>query len=166
MKSIKNVSERRVLEVNTTEQQNPTSSKSIFFDEVYILKTDIEKYNVWIVLAPKPKLKKPYPCISQSSESDSYELTDSNALFIIIKHFLAQVKCVEKILFLKKEDTIHIWTAISEYNSEENRRLVYNQEKKLTIFLSKVDFRFDFYIIESEDVPEIESSGASIIWER
>src|SRR3989338_8661465 len=92
--------------VNTTEEQSPTTKKSFSYDEAHILKTDLKEYNVWIILTPK--FKKPP---SQSSKLDSLEQTNTNALFIIINEHLSHVKCVEKILFLKKEDTIHIWTA-------------------------------------------------------
>lgn len=134
----------------------------VFLDECLYLKTDIGKHELLIILKPKR--------FRRISFTDSSELTvvrnHSNELFTIIKHYLAQERCVEQILFLKKDDIFHIWTVISNYDNEENRKLIYKKEVAVMNFLSKLNFHFDFYLIEADEVSEVLSSGAVVIYSK
>lgn len=140
----------------------PVKPEQIFLDEYIFAKTDIGKYELIIILKPK-RLRK----ISFAGSSDLYIAQNhSNELFSIIKHYLAKEENVEKILFLKKDDIFHIWTVISGYNDEENRKKIYKREIELMSFFSRADFHFDFYLIDFDEIDEVLSLGAIIIYER
>jgi len=159
---MKILSNKRRLSSQSTEE-NIASAEQVFLDDYFLFKTDIGRYELFIILRPR-KLNR-----SRSLPDNSESVIDhnyTNELFSIIRHYLAQCKHVEKILFLKKEDVFHIWTVNAEYDIEENRKAVYTKEMELMTYLSKVGFHFDFYIIEPDDVDEVLSSGASIIYNK
>lgn len=151
-----------------TYSQEPNSSEKIFpsingvfLDECIYAKSDIGKYDLIIILKPKK-----FRTVIAKDSSLALTRNRSNELFATIKHFLAQDEMVQSILFLKKDDLLHIWTVISGYDSEENRKTIYNRERELVNFLSRLDFHFDFYLIEAEEVEEILSLGAISIFKR
>lgn len=161
---MKNLSGRRIIEEVNTEQSIPKTN-TVFCDEYLFVKTDVERYELFVILRPKDKFRKQY-YIQDTTESDLIECTHSDKLFTIIKHYLAQNGNVEKLLFLQEDNLLHIWTAISNYNAENDRREIYRKEAELTKFLSRAGFHFDFYLIESEEVNDVLSSGAVVIYEK
>ncbi len=157
---MKILSNRIIVPLSTEKQIS--SIKKVFLDECILFKSDIEEYELIIILRPKKLGRIALP----DSSVLPVEYNRSNKLFSIIRHYLSQAKCVEKILFLKEDDIFHIWTIISDYYNEDNRKAVYKKEGELMDFLSKADFNFDFYLIESVDVEDVLSSGAVIIYDR
>ena len=93
-------------------------------------------------------------------------LTSSNELLETITNYLKRGEGVEKILFQKTDEVLRIWTVLSEYENEEKRISVYRQEKLLMKELAGRKYRFDFYIIEEDEVNEVLSSGAILIFNR
>jgi len=160
MKTIRNSSNTQINSLTT--ESNISKTNQVFIDEYLFAKTDIGQYELIIILRPKNINR-----ITQSQNSllpigQNY----SNELFSIIKHYLGQSDFVQKILILKKGDVFYIWTVISDYTSEECRKIIYKNELNLMNFLSKAKFHFDFYLIESEEVDEIISAGALVIYKR
>lgn len=93
-------------------------------------------------------------------------LTASNELLETIINYLKRVQKVEKIIFQKTDEILRIWSVLSEYENEENRKSVYHQEKLLMKELVSRKYQFDFYIIEKNKADEILSSGAILIFDR
>lgn len=161
---MRNFSTTRTTYQERTDKNKIVLTNKIFIGDTYILKTEITDYNLWIVLVPRDK--KSILKFDDSLEAGNVERNDSRRTLVAIKHFLSKAECVKKILFLAKEGTIHIWTAIFEYNNENNRKLVYGQEIELTRFLKGADCYFDFHLTELEEVDEIVSLGAKVIYDR
>ena len=93
-------------------------------------------------------------------------LTSSNELLETIINYLKRVAGVEKIIFQKTDEILRIWSVFSEYENEEKRISVYRQEKLLMKELVGRKYRFDFYIIEEDEVNDVLSSGAILIFNR
>ena len=138
------------------------SENSIKPGELYVFKTDIGSHDLFIVLNPKTNVTTPI----KNDIINTFEQTNTDKLFLPIKHFFSRVECVKTLLFLKKNDVIHIWTAIADYDTEANRRLVYKEESQLMKYLSTVHLDFNFCLIELEEIEEILSAGATIIFDK
>lgn len=161
---MKNLSSERILNEVITRQSIP-KTKKIFSDEYIFIKTDSEKYELFLILRPKSLFGYKH-LIENTTKIDLIEYTHTDKIFTIIKHYLAQKEFVEKIMFLEEENLFHIWTAISNYDNEGNRKEIYAQEAELVKFLSKAGFHFDFYLIGLDEVDGILSLGASIIYNK
>ena len=129
-------------------------SRIAFFDQDLLSRTDSPLQELFIV-------------IRRSKSSQDQDYTVSDELISCIRKHLSQSEYVEKILFVKEDAMLRIWTAVSSYSDEKCRRAVYHQELLLMDdLLSKRNLHFDFYLIEPQDVEEILSGGAALIFDR
>ena len=93
--------------------------------------------------------------------------TVSDEMISSIRNYLCQGEYVEGILFMKEGNILHIWTVVSSYSDEKCRRAIYNQECLLMKDISsKRNLHFDFYLIEPQEVGDLLSSGAILIYDR
>ena len=130
------------------------SKSRIAFDEALLSSTDPGSQELFIVIL-----------ISKSSQDQDYTVSDE--LISCIRQHLSQSEYVEKILFVKEDGMLRIWTAVSFYSDEKCRRAVYRQELLLmNDLLSKRNLHFDFYLIEPHEVEEILSGGAALIYDK
>jgi len=160
MKTTKNSSHREITPIST--ENKVATTKQVFLDEYFFSKTDIGEYELIIVLRPKK-----FGRIAYIDNSDiTLGQNHSNELFSIIRHYLAQEKQVERILFLKKDEVFHVWTVISEYQKPEIRRSIYNKERELMNFLARANFHFSFFLIEPDEADELLFSGSIVIYDR
>ena len=130
----------------------------IYQDEVFYWKTDIAQHELIVILRPKR--------LSQAVSNQNFDLTSSNELFETIIDHLKAAQGVENILFQQKDEMLRIWTVLPEYEDEGKRKAVYQQEKLLMKELVGRKYRFDFYIIEHDEVDEVLSSGAISIFNK
>ena len=123
------------------------------------------KYRKSITLSPNFGSFPWLPLIFLAANSESVS-TSSNELLETIINYLKRVEGVEKILFQKTDEVLRIWSVLLEYENEGKRISVYHQEKFLMKELASRKYRFDFYIIEEDEVNEVLSSGAILIFNR
>jgi hypothetical protein len=160
MKTTKTPSHNEISAVSTKSQVATT--KEVFLDEYFFTKTDIGRYELIIVLRPREFQR----LIYTNNLEVTFGQNHSNELFSIIKHYLAQENSVEKILFLKKGDIFHIWSAMSNYHNPEVRKSIYSKERDLMNFLSRANFHFDFFLVEPDEVDELLSAGATVMYDK
>ena len=144
--------------------QRVTPSSRVFGNETVLFKMDVEDQVSIIISRLRDLLERRSE--SQSLSNWNQECTISNILLTTIKDYLGQNENVEKILLLRSNNILHIWTVVSTYQDEAIRRSVYQQESLLMQHLSKHDFHFDFYLIELEEVGEVMASGVIVLYDK
>jgi len=145
-----------VVQIQSSTRSNMPTFKGMVLDSNFFLETG-GKDRVVVGLQPRSIWREKTTPLNCSA---------SNELFGVIKSYLSQNKDVKKILFLKKNDVLHIWTVLCQYEDEESRKAVYKQESALIKYLSHLNFHFDFYLIENNEVGEVMSSGAVVIYDK
>lgn len=158
-----NSTQNTALEQTGTENDIAKTSE-MFLDETLLYKTDIENYEVIIIIRPKELSKIKNRIENPSNWCQDY--TSSDELFTTIIDSLRESQHIEKILFLQRENVLHIWSVISDYQNEAIRKEIYAKEKLLMENLSKRDYNFDFYLIEPDESSEVISSGAIVIYDK
>lgn len=78
---------------------------------------------------------------------------------------LSKNPVIEKIFIIREENTFCIWTALSQYDKNA-RYSLYNSELGIIKHFANVEFHFDFHLAEPDDVEELLSSGAKIIYTK
>lgn len=78
---------------------------------------------------------------------------------------LSKNPVIEKIFIIREENTFYIWTALSQYDKNA-RYSLYNSELEIIKHFASVEFHFDFHLAEPDDVEELLSSGAKIIYTK
>lgn len=144
--------------------QEVSFSKVVYQNESVFYKTDVGSCELSVILRPKPKTLA-YKRIITSNQLN-YNLTVSTELYERIISFLKVVEGVEKIIFQKTDDVLHIWTVVRQYDNEEKRKAIYKQESLLMKDLISREYRYDFYLIAPDEVEEILSSGGILIFDK
>lgn len=155
---------QNILEEEKYCNQMISFAKIVYQNESVFYKTDVGSHELIVILRPKPKTLSDRGFLSSNQSNCNFTL--STELDERIINFLKEVEVVEKIIFQKTDDVLHVWTVIQQYDNEKQRKAVYEQERLLMKDLMTQEYRFDFYLIESDEVEEILSSGGILIFDR
>jgi hypothetical protein len=144
-------------DADSSRNRLPIEDRSNELLEVFYSYTDLGSHEKIVIIRPKN---------FNNLSGLKFEMTGSDVLVNQIVDCFKGLDTVKRVFFRKSGDTLHIWTALAEYNDESKRLLVYHQEKALMGMLANQKHHFDFCIINVEDSDEILSSGASLIFDR
>ena len=127
-----------------------------------IFKGNIKNSELLLISKPKSLNNRIYRDWSNNNLNSNL----SNEIFEKILSYLTQEVSVGAILCQKTEDILHIWTALTNFDDENNRRKVYKLELSLMKDMKNLNQIFNFQLIRTEEVDDIVSSGGILLFKR